>query len=388
MGNAGATEAAGDMSKVLIACGGTGGHLAPGIAVAQVLQERKHKCLLLISEKQVDSRLVEKYAYLDFVTTPGRPFAGGPVQRLKFFCSLFSGFFSAREILRKEAPDLVLLFGGYLSLGLGLAARFSGVPVAMHEANCMPGRSIRLLKRIASRIYLPDGVRLRSVPPGIVRYYGYPVRAEIKHVLKAEATKRLKIEVASKLLVIIGGSQGATSLNDWLTSNFEQLAEVGVSVYCVTGLGNSSASTIHEIGHDGLDVTATLVPFSDQMGDVISAADLVISRAGAGSIAEIIRCRAPAILIPYPYAADDHQRANAKMHEQHGAGMALEQEQVCNLADEVSELIFNDALLAKFKSNMESLDRFNSSERIAEDIEVLCQEYASAKAIRKSEVMP
>jgi UDP-N-acetylglucosamine--N-acetylmuramyl-(pentapeptide) pyrophosphoryl-undecaprenol N-acetylglucosamine transferase len=368
------------MSKILIACGGTGGHLSPGIAVAEVLQERKHECLLLISEKQVDSRLVEKYAHLNFRTTPGRAFAGGPLQRLKFLGSLFSSFLFARKLLRDEAPELVLLFGGYLSLGLGLAARLSGVPVALHEANCVPGRSVRLLKRIARRIYLPDGVRLRGVPPGLIRYYGYPVRAEIKHILKADAARKLKIKVASKLLVIIGGSQGAKSLNDWVTQNFPQLARRGISVYCVTGLGNSSSGTIHEIGHDGSDVTATLIPFSDQMGNVLSAADLVISRAGAGSIAEIIRCRAPAILIPYPYAADDHQHANARMHEQHGAGMVLEPDCLDKLTDEVNELIFNDSLLAKFKLNMERLDRFNSSERIASDLESLCEEYALAKA--------
>ncbi|MFU8848139.1 MAG: UDP-N-acetylglucosamine--N-acetylmuramyl-(pentapeptide) pyrophosphoryl-undecaprenol N-acetylglucosamine transferase [Opitutales bacterium] len=374
------------MSKIMIACGGTGGHLAPGIAVAEVLQGRGHDCVLLISEKQVDSRLVEKYRHLNFVTTPGRAFAGGVVARLKFVLSLFSSFRFARKLLREESPDLVLLFGGYLSLGLGVAARLAGVPVAMHEANCVPGRSIRVLKYLANRVYLPDGVRLKSVPPGLVRYYGYPVRADIKHVLKAEAARHLKIHVASKLLVVIGGSQGAKALNDWVVRHFAQLAAKGISIYCVTGLGNSSSGSIHEIGDNGATVTATLVPFSDQMGDVISAADLVISRAGAGSIAEIVRCRAPAILIPYPYAADDHQRANARMHEQHGAGMVLEQEQLDQLAAEVNELIFNDALLARFKSNMERLDRFNSSERIADDLEELCQAYAAKKRGQSGEV--
>lgn len=373
------------MMKVIIACGGTGGHLAPGIAVAEVLQERKHECLLLISEKQVDSRLVEKYSHLKFKMTPGRAFAGGLISRIRFIVSLLSGFFYARKLIRQESPELVLLFGGFLSLGLGLAARFSGVPVAIHEANCVPGRSTRLLKRIANRIYLPEGVRLPGVSPGAIRYYGYPVRSEIKHVLKADAARKLKITVASKLLVVIGGSQGAKALNDWVVAHFEQLAKKRISIYCVTGLGNSSSGTIHEIGHDGSDVTATLVPFSDQMGDVISAADLVVSRAGAGSIAEIIHCRAPAILIPYPYAADDHQRANARMHEQHGAGMVLEQEKIDELYDEVQELIFNDALLATFKSNMERLDRFNSSERIASDIQTLCEDYASLKAGKEAE---
>ncbi|MEO0511013.1 MAG: UDP-N-acetylglucosamine--N-acetylmuramyl-(pentapeptide) pyrophosphoryl-undecaprenol N-acetylglucosamine transferase [Verrucomicrobiota bacterium] len=368
------------MSKIIIACGGTGGHLAPGIAVAEVLQSRGHECQLLISKKQVDSTLVEKYKHLTFMKMPGRAFAGGLIDRLAFIGSLFSSVFFARKLLKEEAPELVLLFGGFLSLGLGLAARISGIPVAMHEANAVPGRSIRVMRHLATRIYLPEGVRLKGVPPALVRYYGYPVRSEIKHTLKPEACQKLGIKVANKLLVVIGGSQGATALNDWVVQNFEQLAKSGISIYCVTGLGNSSSSTIREVSHNGIEMTATLVPFSDKMGDVISAADLVISRAGAGSIAELIRCRAPSILIPYPYAADDHQRANARLHEQRGAGMALEQNRISELSSEVLELIFNDWLLSKFKVNLERLDRFNSSERIADDLEMLCEAYAERKA--------
>ncbi|HBR94154.1 UDP-N-acetylglucosamine--N-acetylmuramyl-(pentapeptide) pyrophosphoryl-undecaprenol N-acetylglucosamine transferase [Coraliomargarita sp. SDUM461003] len=368
------------MSRIIIACGGTGGHLAPGIAVAEVLQERGHKCLLLISNKQVDSALVEKYSHLDFIKSPGRAFSGGVLQRLAFLASLFSSFFASRRMLREQEPDLVLLFGGFLSLGLGLAAQIGGVPVALHEANCQPGKAVRLIKHLSTRVYLPDGVRLKGVPPECIRYYGYPVRKEIKHALKVDAWKRLNIQVPNKLLVIIGGSQGASALNHWVTHNFGLLAKAGISIYCVTGLGNSSASTIHEIGKGGVDVTATLVPFSGQMGDVISAADLVVSRAGAGSIAEIIRCRAPAILVPYPYAADDHQYANALAHEQHGAGVLLAQDQLGDLTSEVIDLMFNDWLLAKFKSNLERLDRFESSERIADDLIALCDARSIANA--------
>lgn len=367
------------MSKVVIACGGTGGHLAPGIAVAEVLQARGHECLLLISKKQVDSALVEKYSHLHFTKMPGRAFAGGIFARLAFIGSLCTSIRFARRLLREEAPELVLLFGGYLSLGLGLAARLSGVPVAIHEANCVPGRSVRIMRHLANRIYLPDGVKMKGVEPENIRYFSYPVRREIKHILKADAWRKLNIEVAHKLLVVIGGSQGAKALNDWVVHNFEQLAQAGISVYCVTGIGNSAASTMHEVGQGGVDITATFVPFSDQMGDVLSAADLVVSRAGAGSIAEIVKCRAPSVLVPYPYAADDHQRANARMHEQHGAGMVLEQGRLDELTNEVMGLMFNDWLLAKFKSNLERLERFDASERLAGDLEELCEAYAERK---------
>ena len=115
------------------------------------------------------------------------------------------------------------------------------------------------------------------------------------------------------------------------------------------------------------------------MGDVISAADLIVSRAGAGSIAEIIRCRIPSILVPYPHAADDHQKANALSHEQYGAGISLSQDKLNELSSLVLDLIFNDEALANFKSKLERLDRFDSSERIADDLLALCNSQAIAK---------
>jgi UDP-N-acetylglucosamine--N-acetylmuramyl-(pentapeptide) pyrophosphoryl-undecaprenol N-acetylglucosamine transferase len=368
------------MSRILIACGGTGGHLAPGIAIAEVLQSRGHDCTLLISKKQVDSALIEKYSHLNFYKTPGRAFSGGVTKWITPCWSLLSGCLFSHKLVRQEKPDLVLLFGGFLSVGLGMAARFAGVPVAVHEANCRPGKAVRLLKHLASRVYLPDGVRLKGLPSKRVRYLGYPVRGDVKHCLKAEAWERLGIKVTNKLLVLIGGSQGAAALNGWVVDNFETLAKSGISVYCVTGLGKNSAGSLQKISSEGEGVSATFVPFSDQMGDVISAADLIISRAGAGSIAEIIRCRAPSILIPYPFAADDHQQANALMHERHGAGVVLAQDDLDQLLGEVEGLVFNDWILGKFKSNLERLDRFDSGERIATDIEELCAARALAAA--------
>lgn len=365
------------MSRILIACGGTGGHLAPGIALAEVLQSGGHQCTLLISQKKVDSALIEKYAHLKFHQIPGRGFAGGMRQRITACFSLLSGLICSYKLLRREQADLVLLFGGFLSVGLGLAARLVAVPIVLHEANCRPGRAVRLLKYLAARVYLPDGLRLNGLPSERVRYFGYPVRSEIKHCLKADAWERLGISVSNKLLVVIGGSQGAAILNEWIIEHFAALANLGISVYCVTGLGKNSTDSIQHVSSKGENVSATFVPFSDRMGDVVSAADLVISRAGAGSIAEIIRCRAPSILIPYPFAADNHQQANALMHERHGAGMVLAQDELGKLFGEVQSLIFNDWMLGKFKSNLERLDRFDSAACIAADIEALCMQRSS-----------
>ena len=347
--------------------------MAPGIALAEVLQERGHDCTLLISQKQVDSILIKKYSWLNFYRIPGRGFSGGLLGRMLSLWSMITGCFSSYGLLRRKKPDMVLLFGGFISIGLGLAARFAGIPIALHEANCYPGRAVRLLKYLAVRVYLPDGVRLEGVPSRRLRYFGYPVRRDIKHCLKAEAWERLGITVKNKLLVLIGGSQGASSLNKWLFDHIEELTKLELSVYCLTGIDKCpEESRFSELGN-----SVKFVPFSDQMGDVISAADLVVSRAGAGSIAEIIRCRAPSILIPYPYSTDNHQQANALMQERHGAGVVLAESDLDKLMKEVESLIFNDWMLSKFKSNLVRLDRYDSAKLISNDIEALCTAQAA-----------
>ena len=168
------------MSNILIACGGTGGHLAPGIALAETLQARGHNCTLLISKKQVDSVLIKKYQHLDFHKAPGQGFSGGLLNKALFFWRSFAGFIFSYRLLLKKNAEFVILFGGFLSVGLGLAARLAGVPIALHEANCCPGKAVRLLKYPAVRIYLPEGVLLKGISAGKIRYFGFPVRSEIK----------------------------------------------------------------------------------------------------------------------------------------------------------------------------------------------------------------
>ena len=134
--------------------------------------------------------------------------------------------------------------------------------------------------------------------------------------------------MTDKLLLVLGGSQGASSLNKWVKNNLAQLAEDGISVYCLTGLREQNSGTVQLEGIGGETITSRFVSFSDQMHILMSAANLVISRAGAGSIAEIIKCRVPSILIPYPYAADGHQHANANYLEAKGGGLVCLEENI------------------------------------------------------------
>jgi UDP-N-acetylglucosamine--N-acetylmuramyl-(pentapeptide) pyrophosphoryl-undecaprenol N-acetylglucosamine transferase len=171
------------------------------------------------------------------------------------------------------------------------------------------------------------------------------------------------------LLVILGGSQGAAPLNDWARGQLNTFASEGIQVCVVMGLGKGNEDTIELKSKTGAAVKAVFMPFCDRMAELMSAADLVVTRAGAGTLAELIRCETPAILIPYPHAADDHQRANAAYFERQGGGIVVAQTQLGQLHAEVLDVIFNDWLLRKFRNNLQRMDRANSLDLMLGDLE-------------------
>ncbi len=357
------------MKNIVITCGGTGGHLTPGIALAQSLEELGCPAWLFISQKQVDSRLASKYPELSFVSMPGAPLIKTPWGLLKFFKGLFFSFFRARAFFRKVDADALVGFGGFSTLGPALAARTCGIPFHLHEANRVIGKAVRFLAKGASRVYLPMGVTLPGFSAEKISHIGYPLRSDFRRIPMERARKCLGISMTEKLLLVLGGSQGAVSLNKWVKNNLTQLAEDGISVYCLTGLKDQNAGTVQLEGIGGETVTSRFVSFTDQMHILMSAANLVISRAGAGSIAEIIRCRVPSILIPYPYAADLHQHANAKYLEAKGGSVVCVEELINEkLLFEVREVMFNEEFRAILRRNLFALDHEDVSPVLARDI--------------------
>ncbi len=359
------------MSTFLISCGGTGGHLSPGISLAEGLTARGHAVRLLISQKKVDARLIEKYPQFQFVRVPGTGFSWNPVKLVRCAISQVRGLFFCLRLVRETKPDAVIGFGGFTSTGVVVAARIRRIPVALHEANRVPGRAVRTLGRWAQRVYLPTGVQLESVRAEKIRHVGLPVRQEIVRVSQEAARAALGVEQNQKLVVVFGGSQGATVLNDWVRDEFKALAAEGVQVLCITGLDKGRDGLTELNTKTGAPVRAFFLMFCDRVGELLSAADLVVSRAGAGTIAELIRCETPAVLVPFPHAADDHQRANAAFFERQGGGLVVEQSRIENLRAEVLDLIFNDALLRKFRANLQRMDRANALEFMLMDLEAL-----------------
>ena len=363
------------MKRAVIACGGTGGHLSPGIALAEELISEGWRCELLISNKQVDSRLVRKYADFDYKNIPGSPFGLSPTRLIRFSVNLLSGITKCVKLYKRDRPDVVIGFGGFLSLPAMLAGYFSRIPVAIHEANRAPGRVTRIASSFANRIFLPQGISLRMLHSSRIRHVGMPVRREIHQLSRPQAKRKLGFDPMRKLIVIFGGSQGARALNDWVKKNLEILARDEVQVFCLTGMDGGSDSQMVFRSRSGAEVKSRFVRFSDEMATVLSAADLVVSRAGAGSISEITRCRVPAILIPYPYAADNHQLFNARYFEMQGGGITIGEDYIDGLLAEVKDTVFNDWLLRKFRDNLDSMNRAKPQRVMIREIDSMIREY-------------
>lgn len=362
------------MNRYLIACGGTGGHLAPGIALAEELSGRGHACTLLVSQKKVDARLSEKYPQFHFVRAPGAPFTWNPVGLARCLLHQVLALVFAFRLLRNVKPDRVVGFGGFTNAGVTLAAWLRRIPVALHESNRIPGRAIRMLGPFTRRVYLPPGVHLKRAPLGRIRHVGMPVRREFRKVTRTHARLRIGADPTQKLLLVLGGSQGATRLNEWVRRQIEFFAQEGVQVCCITGLGKGVEGVFEHRSRTGQVVRSRFIPFSDRMPDLLCAADLVVTRAGAGTIAEIIRCQLPAILIPYPHAADNHQLENGSFFERQGGGICLSESQMGNLHREVMDIIFNDWLINKFRVNLRRMDRDDTLDQMIRDLESLGEE--------------
>lgn len=359
------------MSQVLIICGGTGGHLTPGIAIAEELTGRGHRCSLIVSRKKVDARLIQKYPSMEFIDAPGAPFSWSPLALIKFVWVQFTAFVFALKLLSRKRPDLVVGFGGFLTAGIAIPAYLKSIPFALHEANRVVGRSNRFLSRFARKVFLPDGVTVDGLSDEKVNFSGLPLRKEFVAITQETARELLEIEPSKKLLVVFGGSQGASSLNGWAETNSVALAELGVSVYCLTGLNKTMSEEISNetTGHGC--VKSWFVPFSDNMPAVLSAADVVLSRAGAGSIGEIVRCQVPSVLVPYPFSRDDHQTANAEYVVEKDAARMLKDSQLGSLYDMVVELLFNESTNLKMRKQLKSLDCPQEAIELADALEAM-----------------
>jgi UDP-N-acetylglucosamine--N-acetylmuramyl-(pentapeptide) pyrophosphoryl-undecaprenol N-acetylglucosamine transferase len=349
--------------RVVVTGGGTGGHLFPGIALATGLQQRVPGCRVLFigTKRLLDQQTLAGYDFeLDSIKCMGLK-GMGIQHRIRSLLQLPRALLEAKRIMRRFNPDLVFGVGGYVTGPVLLAARLSGIPVCIHEQNSVPGLANKLLAKIANRIFLSLPCRY-PFPERRTTLTGNPVRREI---IAAAATRAAsgKKEVT---LLILGGSQGAHRVNSLAVEAAAVLIrEYGGRIAVIHQTGTADETEVRS-GYQRIGIPAEVQPFFQDMAGLYSRADLVVSRAGATTLAELSVMGLPALLVPYPYAADDHQRTNALYYQDGGGARMVTESELTGekLAGEISELLNNPELLQRMSARMRSMGKPGATDTI------------------------
>jgi len=291
------------MTMVMLMAGGTGGHIYPAAAVAEMLQLEGYSLRWLGSHRGMENSIVPRLGY-EFCALPVTAWHGGRLRKLMAPLNLLRALLASLIIFRQEKPDLVIGFGGYASAPGAIAAWLLKTPIILHEQNGVPGLTNRKLATRATRI-------LQAFPNTFSADYevvGNPVRAALCSI--PSPTSRQLGQHAKLRLLILGGSQGALAINELLPGALA-LAETkaDVEIWHQAGQGKSEAA---QLAYQHLGLTATVVEFIDDMAVAYGWSDLVIARSGASTVSELAVVGVPSILIPYPWHVDNQQYRNAQ----------------------------------------------------------------------------
>jgi len=307
---------------VAIACGGTGGHLFPGLAVAEVLRERGCAVTLLISPKEVDQQAVRSAAGMEIVTLPAVGLSRGRL--IAFLRGFHQSYRSAKKLFAHKPPHAVLAMGGFTSAPPILAARRMAAATFLHESNSVAGRANRWLAPWVDHAFAGFPAAVKRLRAGAISVTGTPVRPKFRPSDAAACRVALELDAQKPVLLFMGGSQGASGINDLLIRSLpffkEQLPEV--QFIHLTGAKELEKVRAAYAAHSR---KALVRPFLVEMELALGAANAAVSRAGASSLTEFAATRLPAILIPYPEAADNHQFLNARAFVESGAARMLVQ---------------------------------------------------------------
>lgn len=360
-----------DKCNILIACGGTGGHLFPGIAVAQEITKRGGKAILLISEKAIDKTASDDYPDLTFVPLPAVAMPKLLSPRFPIFLwRFFRSFLECKEMLRRFDITAVLGMGGFTSLPPIIAGHRTQLPTFVHESNAFPGKANRIAARFCDQVFIGMAGAAEHFSGYETLLVGTPVREailsrrEASGEDKATARESLGLDGEQMTVVVTGGSQGARAVNAAMIAALEKLPADALQVFWITG-PNEYQRVKDEVGR--LKQTVNVVDFCNRMEDALCAADLAVARAGASTLTEFSAVGLPAVLIPYPFAADDHQTHNARNYAESGAALLFQENEIGKevLADTLSELAKDRERLAEMSSAMAKLFQDSPAATIA-----------------------
>lgn len=357
---------------ILFAGGGTGGHLYPGISVAQALAGLlpDAKPLFLCTKREIDRTILEPTGF-EFVEQPIVPLKRSIGGLLRFFPSLRGTRDLLKRILRERKPVAALGLGGYAA---GVAVKYAaqrGIPGAILNPDVIPGKANRYLAKYVSAICAQfDATRdhLAAAHHAKLKVTGCPIRQEMRSLPpRAEAATRLGLKPDLRTLVITGASQGAATVNEAVVASLAGLKLQGWQILHLSGKDHAVA--VRNAYRDAA-IEAGVVDFTPAMADVWALADLAISRAGASSVAELCACGVPSVLMPYPFHKDMHQRANAKVLADAGAAILLDDEKdkaknAARLRPILESLLYDAPRRASMSAAAQALGKPDAAEQVA-----------------------
>jgi len=311
------------MSRFAIAAGGTGGHLFPGLAVAEVLHKAGHEVMVLTSEKHIDAVATEGRSEFRIERLPGMGLPRGfSLATFGFLGRFAAGILHCRRLFAEFQPAAVLGMGGFTSTAPILAGRLRGLPVFVHESNVFPGKANRLNGRLAGGLLVGFSQSQEHLGSLACTFTGTPVRQALceQNPSKAEALGRFGLQPHLPTVLVMGGSQGASGINMAVMEAAAQIGAGRLQFIHITGQADEAAVRAF---YRKADIPAWTGAFHHAMQDAYCAADLSVARSGAASLTELAFFGLPSILIPYPYAADDHQTFNARVFADAGAALLL-----------------------------------------------------------------
>ncbi|HET9825016.1 MAG TPA: undecaprenyldiphospho-muramoylpentapeptide beta-N-acetylglucosaminyltransferase [Chitinophagaceae bacterium] len=358
------------MSKrIIIAGGGTGGHIFPAIAIANALKkiDTSIDILFVGARGRMEMEKVPQAGY----RIEGLDIAGfnrsSLIKNISLPFKLVKSFLQVRTIVKNFHPDAIIGVGGYSSFPVLRFAQAKGIPTFIHESNSFAGKSNMLLGKKATKVFVASDGMEKFFPMEKIMITGNPVRASISSsaVTRAQGIKFFSLDENKNTVFAVGGSLGAKSINEAISRHLDELLNAGLQLIWQTGKPFASQAQQRVKGKTAVWVNE----FINQMDCAYAAADIVISRSGAMAIAELCVVKKPVVFVPYPYAAEDHQTVNAKNLVRKNAALMIKDDEVLDkMVPTIIELASDEDKQNELKKNIGALAIIDADKRIAEEI--------------------
>ena len=355
--------------RVIIAGGGTGGHIFPAIAIANALKkiDSTIEILFVGAKGRMEMEKVPQAGYkiegLD-ITGFNR---SSLIKNISLPFKLIKSFLQVRKIVKRFRPDAAIGVGGYSSYPVLKTAQAKGIPTFIHESNSFAGKSNKMLGRKATKIFTGTDGMEKFFPKEKIIVTGNPVRTAIANasVLRSEGIKFFSLDEMKKTVLIVGGSLGAKSINEAIDKGLDDLLKTGLQFIWQTGKPYSAKAKERANGKSGVWVNE----FITQMEYAYAAADIVVARSGAMTVAELCVVKRPVLFVPYPFAAEDHQTVNAmQLVKKNAALIVRDDEAMENIVPMVIELAKDESKQNELKNNISKLGIVNADEVIATEV--------------------